>query len=589
MTCDQSAFSSGLLDPAALMERWRSSRTGFGLVTALYVLCFPYHPALRSPNELCRLWQSRSLVDHGSLMINRTLEEFGRVGDLSCVARLRVDGVERQAPCIDALPPGAQVLEARYYPSKAPMLSFLGVPIYAALKLVKAPVSDSLQVLFSRLFITIVPTLVMLIVLRRFLGAFLEAWLRDTLVVVYALGTMAFSYSEQFLSHQLTAVLLFFTFFCAWKVERGEWGDRGLLLAGLAGGAVVFTEYTGALGVVCVATLVVASRWQRLQGALASLRAGPAGSSTDPRVASLTRGAWKGLGLAVGLVAAGSAPFLVALLAYHQVCFGHPLASGYKFLADAAYQPWHLGGFLGIRVPDPRAFALSAFSPLRGFFTLSPFLLLAFVGLKALKAQDRAQWVMVVALLLGNAYFTSSFPYDSWGWTTGPRHLTPLVPFLVLPVGLGLARLSRASVPAFSIAAGLCVSSIIATALVTQVNYVPNDLEGVDAAGGWHLSTSLFGLAVPLLLQSIWPVSWLAVLVPNPASGALVVALIATVTAWVFGRFRLNQAAPALLAVGLIVHLGLLALATEHHPAVLGARAFLTQSWAAPNGQPLKL
>lgn len=539
------------------MTRWPGAQVGYGLVAALYLLSFPYHPALRSPNELCRLWQSRSLVDHGTVVINETLREFGSVGDLSCVARVRVGAVEQLVSCVQPPPPGAQLIEARYYPSKAPMLSFLGAPVYAALKALKAPVSESSQVLFSRLFILVIPTLVMLVFLRRFLAATLAPEAADTLTVVYALGTLAFSYAEQFLSHQLTAVLLFGTFYSAWRVVRGDWPERGLLVAGAFAGAVVFTEYTGALGVVCVASYVVAGRWRQ----------------------------WSSLGRGAAFVLAGAAPFLLALMAYHQACFGHPLTSGYKFLNDAAYQGWHLGGFLGIRYPDPRAFLLSAFSPLRGFFTLSPFLLLAFVGLSKLKTMDRPQWVMLIVLLLGNAYFTSSFTYDSWGWTTGPRHLTPLVPFLLLPVGLGLERLAGKTGPAFSLAAGLCLSSVIAMSLVTQVNYIPNDLEHVDAQGRFNISTSLFGLAVPLVREGVWPVSWLNALTPNPLPGALIIALVGVAAAWVFSRFKAQRAVPALLLVGVVAHLGLLALVTEHHSASVAAKNFLKQSWAAPAGQ----
>lgn len=537
------------------MARWLSPRVGFGLVGALYVLSFPYHPALRSPNELCRLWQSRSLVDHGTVVINETLREFGMVGDLSCVARVRVEGVEQLVSCVQPAPPGAQLIEARYYPSKAPMLSFLGAPIYAGLKALKAPVSEPAQVLFSRLFITVLPTLVMLVFLRRFLLAFVEEALAETLVVVYALGTLAFSYSEQFLSHQLTAVLLFATFYSAWRVQRGDWAERGWLAVGAFAGAVVFTEYTGALGVVCVASYVVAARWR----------------------------AWASLSRAAGLVLLGAAPLLAGLMAYHQVCFGHPLTSGYKFLNDAAYQGWHLGGFLGIRYPDPRAFGLSLFSPLRGFFTLSAFLLVAFAGLGALREKDRPQWVMTLVLLAGNAYFTSSFTYDSWGWTTGPRHLTPVVPFLMLPVALALARLKAQSPLGFSVAAGLCVSSVLAMSLVTQVNYVPNDLELSDAQGV-RVSTSLFGLAVPLVREGVWPVSWLNALIPNPLPGALLVVACLGAGAWVAARFRANQAVPLVLGVAVLLHLGSLALVTEHHSASVAAKNFLKQSWAAPSG-----
>jgi hypothetical protein len=95
-----------------------------------------------------------------------------------------------------------------------------------------------------------------------------------------------------------------------------------------------------------------------------------------------------------GLAIAGAAPFVLALMAYHSHAFGGPFESGYKHLNDPGYQGWHLGGFLGIRFPDPSAFAGSFFSPLRGLFVLSPFLLIAPFGLRLLRRTDRALLVI---------------------------------------------------------------------------------------------------------------------------------------------------------------------------------------------------
>ncbi len=526
------------------MERLLTPRVGFALVAALYLLSFPYHPGLRSPNELCRLWQARALVDFGTLDINGTIAQRGMVGDLSCVAVL-ADGSFR--PCVGPDAPARQLVTAiRYYPSKAPLTAFLAAPVYWVLERF-GQVSEVSQVLFSRLVVTILPALALLWLLRLFLQAYLDPALADVLVVVYALGTMAFSYAESFMSHQLTAVLLFAAFFCAWKIERKDWGERGWLLAGLLAGAVVACEYTGALGVVCVSSYVVASRWKQ----------------------------WPALGRAVVLVLFGAAPLLAGLLAYHHACFGSAWLSGYKFLNDANYQGWHQGGFLGIKVPDGRAFVLSLFSPLRGLFALSPFLMASLPGLRSLAAKDRPLFVFTTVLSVANAYFTSSFAYDSWGWTVGPRHLTPMLPFLLLPVGLVLAQ---AGTVTRSVVAGLCVSAVGVTGLVCFVNYVPDDV-----------STSVFGLAVPLLADGFWPVSVLAVLVPNPASGAVLVGLLVAAVAWVAARFSTSGARPLVLAVALVAHLGLLRLATTFDDHEKNAKAFLESVWLAPSGQRVRL
>lgn len=528
------------------MDRWRTPRVGYALLASLYLLSFPYHPGLRSPNELCRLWQSRAIVDAGTMNINQTLQQFGMVGDLSCTL-VMTDGSLK--PCVGPDAPRSGAVARFYYPSKAPLLSVLGAPIYWVLSKVHAPVSELTQVFWSRLFLTVLPSLLMLVLLRRFLAAYVSAVVADVATVTYGLGTMAFSYAESFMSHQLTAALLFGVFYVAWRVERGEWKDLAYLGAGALAGLVVVAEYTGALGVVCVAAYVVAARWKK----------------------------WGALAKAVGFVVVGAAPFLGGLMAYHHACFGGPLVSGYKFLNDAAYMGWHQGGFLGIRVPDGAAFVLSFFSPLRGLFALSPFLLVAFLGLKDARAKDRSLFVMLVVLLLANAYFTSSFTYSSWGWTVGPRHLTPLLPFLMLPVALVLERLQASASPlGRSLALGLCVSSVLATGLVGFVNYVPDDV-----------STSLWALAMPILGDGFYPVSWLAAFVPNPASGMVLVLLLVAVTAWLATKSVELKAVPLLLAVAVVVHFGVLRLATKYDDHDVGAKQFLERVWVAPNGTVL--
>jgi hypothetical protein len=528
------------------MPAWLTARVGFGLVAALYLLSFPYHPGLRSPNELCRLWQSRAIVEDGALHINGVIQRTRQMpGDLSCTAVVKENGKDVLHPCVGPNAAREGVVARWYYPSKAPLLSVLGAPVYWVLAKMQGPVSELSQVLWSRLVVTILPALLGLVLLRRFLAAYVKADTADLFTVVYALGTMAFSYAESFMSHQLTAMLLFAAFYAAWRVERGDWRERGYLVAGAAAGAAVLAEYTAALFVLAVAGYTVASRWKR----------------------------WADLARAAGLVVAGAAPFLGAVLAYHQAVFGGPFVSGYKFLNDAAYMGWHEGGFLGIKLPDVKALWLSYFSPLRGFFALSPFLLAALPGLRDVRAKGQPLFVFFVLLLGFASYFTSSFDYTSWGWTVGPRHLTPVLPFLVLPVALAWERFAASAPTAASVVGGLAISSVLATLVVGFVNYVPDDV-----------STSFWGLAVPLLQDGFWPVSWLAAAVPNPASGLVLVALVAAALAWLVGRFVSAKAAPAVLLAMVALHLGALRLATRHDDHDLGAKRFLESVWLAPSG-----
>lgn len=528
-------------------------RALFGLVAVIYLIAFPYHPGLRSPNELCRLWQTRSLVEYGKLEINRVLADradgYGPVGDLSV---MHVPGQRW-----------------RYYPSKAPLLSFAAVPVYAVLRVLGGgtphAVPATTLVFWARFFLTILPTLGMLVLLHRFLRAYLSERVTDGLVVTYALGSLAFSYSLLFMSHQPSAVLLFLGFYALWRVGRGDWRERGWLVAGFFAAAAVTAEYTAGL---CFLGL--------------ALFAGFTVGKNPKRLAK-----------AYGFCALGALVPALLLMAYHQHCFGAPFDTGYHHLANPHYQPWHLGGFLGIRTPDPRAFVLSFFSPLRGLFTLAPFLLMGLPGIWLLFREGRAShqtralaWFTLL-LLLGYTYFTSSFSYESWGWTTGPRHLTGLVPFLLLPVGLCLEAMRRRAGGLRGLGAGLCVASIFITSALTCVNYIPDDV-----------SSPLYALAFPLFAKGDLPPTALSFLgIPNPYAGGLWMALIAVAAIWagvlllggegvaVRSRKVLAPLAAGCSVLALLLVLLFVAYRSDTHD--LGALHLLNQVWLTPPGKLL--
>jgi hypothetical protein len=455
-------------------------------VVAVYVLTFPYHPGLRSPNELCRLMQTRAIVDFGDLDVDRAMQVYGPVGDLA-------------------------VYRARYYPSKAPLLSFAAVPVYFGLRAIlgrmPGDVSELTLVYFSRLFLTVFPTLLVLIWVRRFLLAYVSLAGADAMTLTYALGTLAFSYSELFMSHQPSATLLFAAFYGVWRWTRGEWPEARLLVCGAFASAAIVAEYTTALGVLGLALFgILALKRQQLSVA-ASVRA-------------------------AALFIGGAIPLTLLLMWYHSRAFGGPLESGYRHLADVAYQPWHEGGILGIGLPRARAFLLSFFSPLRGLFTLSPALLLALPGMLLLFRRARLEmdlrsvaWT-TLAIGLGYTYFTSSFSYESWGWTTGPRHLTALVPFLLLPCALTLDRVRT------TLLEGSCgvllAASVVVTSALTFVNYIPDDV-----------SNAVLALAIPLSgTGDLTPSLMCAVGLPNPAAGIVLWVGIGAVVAWLLWSMR---------------------------------------------------
>jgi hypothetical protein len=480
--------------------------------------------------------QTRAIVDFGELDLNRAMRIYGAIGDLSVVG-------------------------GRFYPSKAPLMSFAAVPVYAVLRAFNGGTPGSVPeiplVFWSRLILTVAPTLAMLVLLQRLLATYVPAEIADAVTLVYALGTLAFSYSLLFMSHQTTAVLLFAAFFVVWRARNGPaHREVRLVGAGTLAALAVAAEYTSAL---CAGLLV---------GYVVLLSA--------PRTARRVL-------LDGGAFAAGALPVLGLLMLYHARVFGGPLETGYRHLADVAYQPWHQGGFLGIKLPEGRALVLSFFSPLRGLFALSPVLLAGAAGLPLLwsrgaaDAQLRALAVFTSLLAAGYLYFTASFSYASWGWTTGPRHLTGLVPFLMLPLALVIAR-SRGR-QSGAIVAGLALASILVTGALTSINYIPDDV-----------SDAFFGLFIPLTTRNDVVPSVLNILgLVNPWGGWISLALIlagATFVVWLLVNGPAWGPRLALACITTLVVLTLHGLAFQNTSGDRGALRLLAHDWLAPAGTP---
>jgi hypothetical protein len=531
-------------------------RRHWAILLPAFVYCyiFPWLPALRSPNELCRLYQTRAIADHGTMEINDVMKELGPIGDLSCVAVQRdpaSQAIIARRPC-PAVRGRREFREEHYYPSKAPLLAVVAVPVYAALKAFRQPVPETALVFFGRLFCTILPAALSLIPLRRFLRAYVEPPIANAVVATYALGSLAFSYSELFMSHQTTAVLLFLCFYVLWRIGRREWPVAGYLLAGAFAGLSVAAEYTGALALPPLAVYALATA--------------PSGA--------------RGRGAAIALGLLGLTPFAGLLGWYHQAAFGDPFQSGYRYLNDAGYQSWHEGGFLGIKLPDPKALLLSFFSPLRGLFVLSPFLMLALPGLapRFWLPDRRRELALTLGLLALYTYFTSSFSYESWGWTTGPRHLTPLIPFLLLPIALVLQVAQTRPILAGA-GGGLMLLSIIVTSALTFIDYISDSL-----------TKAFYEVALPLAFSGHLPNNVLALAgVPNPwAALPAVVAIFAVVSLAVASVIPAGRALPSLASAGVVTLV--LAVALALVPTEGGAERqqreyrFLADQWSPQPG-----
>src|SRR5262249_14246991 len=155
--------------------------------------------------------------------------------------------------------------------------------------------------------------------------------------------------------------------------------------------------------------------------------------------------------------------------------------------------------------------------------------------------------------------------YASWGWTTGPRHLTGLVPFMLLPAAMELEQ-SRGWLR--GVIVGLALSSMLVTGALTFVNYIPDDV-----------SEGVFGLFVPLAWAGdVVPTALSFVVGPGATTGWLVI--VAAIAVAILAAALVLEARVTPIVSAIVVAVGLLILhrvAYRDTEQDRGARALLRE------------
>jgi hypothetical protein len=327
-----------------------------------------------------------------------------------------------------------------YYSNKAPGLSLAGVPIYAAFKAVfhrslgpyvEANITRSRLEYFVLLYLECVftvsiPATLLLLLFFWFLGYFSASVMnRAILTIALGLGTVIFPYARVFFSHIPATALLFAGFVLVWILGK-DGSIRGAgsawlvahprstaFLAGLALGAAVLFEYPAALISLLVGIYALTCLPRRL---------------------------WPYLTI-------GVLPGIFAILAYDFAVYGNPLVTGYSDTTTVyrpQLAPQHGGGTFSGLTWRPQANAMwgLSFSPFRGLFFLSPFLLLAFPGYILWARQRGREWLLFLTIPIALFFAVSMFAGWDGGWAIGPRYLILMLPFLAVPVIFVLDRVS---------------------------------------------------------------------------------------------------------------------------------------------------
>ena len=422
-------------------------RRGWLIAIAIaYLYVFPYFPKIRSANELPRIYLVKAIADEHVFHVDRGVQRWGTTADVS--------------PAF-----------GHQYSNKAPGSSMLAAPAYLAVRVVAGEPSLGVSMWIARFFAGIVPMLLFLSLLWGFLERFApDPAVRRLVLVAYALGSMAMTYSILFFSHQLGAICVASAWILALDVADRKRGLFAMSAAGALAGAAALVDYQAVFAAVPVAVHV-----------LVKLRAWPK----------------KDLARVVAIAVAGAAVPIGILLAYHTACFGSPWRTGYD--ASTTFAVYHQEGFLGITKLRWEAFVGSLVKPDNGLFFLAPWLVLALPGAYVLARKrelpDRMGYVGVgVAVIVIYVAFISSINFWRGGWGVGPRYITAMLPFMLPFVAALLSRVD-AKLARGALAGTIVVGVVVYAMSSATFPYWPDSMQHPLFDATFHLLVD--GLVAP--------------------------------------------------------------------------------------------
>ncbi len=399
------------------------------LETTIFIvlfLSFAYFYQGGGANQNSRLDQIRSVVELGQLNLGRF------------------------APSHDIVQ-----VENRLYPNKAPGVSLMGITPYWLVSRLRPALVRAYSEDFFHLFSCWLTTVAVAglisafggVVFFRLLGLFHEG-VFPRLAAVFALflGTPVFAYSTVLYGHVPSTVFALTSFYLLYryliKEPGSKNGGRYVFLAGLAGGGAAVTEYPVAfivtvLSIFCFGTFIT------------------------------SRGDWAKKGKYILLFLLGLAGPAAVLLTYNTLVFQNPFYIAYFDHSAAAHAAYRRGPILGFAFRDREfvnALYQTSFGPYRGFFHLSPFLILIFPGAYYLARRKGGGALLGCLLPLCLVYFLLNVIYPYWqgGRALGPRHAMEILPWLVLLAFFFIVRFPRlaALAAAVSIFLNLAATSV---------------------------------------------------------------------------------------------------------------------------------
>jgi hypothetical protein len=414
----------------------------FALLIACHVYFLQIYPHFISPNEVSRLLLTSAILDDHTLTIDHAMERYGRPQDRA-------------------------FFNGHHYSDKAIGTSLLGLPALAIIRVVENVFSFRLStpvtLFWIRLFTVTIPSLFFLILVVRFWRELRPgSQYLPHFVFLYVFGTIAFTYSSQFVSHLLLGITLFCSayFLNECRLRRQDNPRKQILLGGLFAGLSLLLEFPAAVpvGILCIF-------------AIATLR-------------KMNKVVYFALPVLISV-------FLI--LGYNQLIFGTPWDVTYKHMTHSFHTAKHAEGVVGMGLPKLDALHGLLFSRHHGLFFISPFLLLSIPGFYRMSRSPEWSFLgnLFMAIVLAIILTYSAFSYWIAGWNFGPRYITPVVPFLCTAAFFFADEYLEKSLFRRAIFAATGIWSVLCVTLGTITFPFPPD----------NLRDPIFFLHFPLLLN----------------------------------------------------------------------------------------
>ncbi|HZT76639.1 MAG TPA: hypothetical protein VFA27_08265 [Vicinamibacterales bacterium] len=305
-----------------------------------------------------------------------------------------------------------------YYSDKAPGIALAAVPFVAAARPIARAFGVDTEGYAGVAFLSYVATVFTAGLVTAIAGVALYTLCVELgaseagalfAAIVFGLGTPIWTLATIFIGHAFSASLLLIAFAEACRVGDGDW--RHGALAGVCAGWATVSEFPAAIPAVVIALLVAAG------------------------ARSLDRG--RALRL-VGALTASALAAAAVLMIFQYVCFGSPFHLAYS--SEQGYVGMQHGIF-GVEIPKLVRLRRILFGEYRGLLPLAPILTVAPFGLVFVRRRlvAAAAFAIAVYYILLNA----SYVYWEGGWSYGPRHASPAIPFLCIGVAMLWTRAPR--------------------------------------------------------------------------------------------------------------------------------------------------